>query len=168
MSDPKFLASYSGESTGELIRMGSDYRTDSLVMAFEEALGRKAYRLGDAALSWPERVVLAVEALEREVNNGGYAQFFINSSKEYASVIVEALHAIDCRDTAAVTEDAIDALRISAKISESAIDEAMNSTDRDTSAQLLNCDNRYYEIGEDIAGKLFAFIMRNKREISIP
>jgi hypothetical protein len=168
MSDLKFLASYSGESTEELIRMGSDYRIDSLVMAFEEALGRKAYRLGDAALSWPERVVLAVEALEREVNNGGYAQFFINSSKEYASMIVEALHAIDCRDTAEVTEVAIDSLRTRGETSEAAIDEAMNSADGNTSDQLSTCDDRYYEVGEDIAGKLFAFIMRNKREISIP
>lgn len=168
MGDLKFLASYSGESTEELVRMESDYRIDSLVLAFEEALGRKAYRLGDAALSWPEGVVLAVEALEREVNNGGYAQFFINSSKEYASVIVDSLHAIDCHATAAITADAIDALRLGGAITEPAIDEAMSSGGQSMSGQLANCDDRYYELGDDIAGKLFDFIIRNKNEISIP
>ena len=32
-----------------------------------------------SAPSKEERYVLAIEALEREVNNGGYGQFFINS-----------------------------------------------------------------------------------------
>lgn len=168
MNDLRFLASYSGESTEELIRMESDYRIDSLVLAFEEALGRKAYRLGDAALSWPERVVLAVEALEREVNNGGYAQFFTNSSKEYASVIVDALHAGGCTATAAITAEAIDALTIGSTVTEPAIDEAMSSAGQSMSGQLASCDDRYYELGEDIAGKLFDFIVRNKNEIGIP
>jgi hypothetical protein len=161
MADLKFLASYSGESTEELINMGEDHRIDSLVMAFEEALGKKAYQLGDAALSWPERVVLAVESLEREVNNGGYAQFYINSSKEYASVIVDALHAIACRDTAAVTLASIEALQISGSITESSIDEAMARADRTLLDRLAECDERYYELGENIAEKLFSFIRRN-------
>jgi hypothetical protein len=162
MPDLKFLASYSGESTEELISMGEDHRIDSLVMAFEEALGKKAHKLGDAALSWPERVVLAVEALEREVNNGGYEQFFLNSSKEYASVIVDALFAIDCRNTATVTLDALEALQISGEITESAIDDAIARADRTVLDRLAGCDDRYYEFSEDIAGKLFSFIRGNK------
>jgi hypothetical protein len=34
------------------------------------------------------------EALEREVNNGGYSQFFTNSSKEFAPRVAEALEVI--------------------------------------------------------------------------
>jgi len=167
MTNLKFLASYSGESTDELISMGLDHRIDSLVMAFEEALGKKAYQLGDASLSWPERVILAVEALEREVNNGGFEQFFLNSSKEYASVIVEALSAIDCPNTAAVTVDALEALQISGEITESAIDDAMARADRTVFDRLAGCDGRYYEFSEDIAGKLFSFIRENKELIRL-
>ena len=43
----------------------------AIVLGFEEALLKKSFRDGDLAINDEERVVLAVEALEREVNNGG-------------------------------------------------------------------------------------------------
>jgi hypothetical protein len=36
-----------------------------------------------------ERIILDIEALEREVNNEGYARFFVNSSKEFAPIIIK-------------------------------------------------------------------------------
>ena len=54
-----------------------------------------------------EIIVLAVEALEREVNNGGYSQFFVNSSREFTPIIVHALLRIDCIKTVEITKDAI-------------------------------------------------------------
>ena len=77
-----------------------EYRTDSLVLAFEEAIQKKAE---SSPISKEERYVLAVEALEREVNNGGYDQFFLNSSHDFMDVIKEALVAIGCPKTAAIT-----------------------------------------------------------------
>src|SRR5215470_8182521 len=94
-----FLSSYSGQSPEELLSLESAYRIDSLVLAFEEAVGQKARRQGPQSLSNQELIVLAVEALEREVNNGGYEQFFINSSKEFAPIMVEALGRIGCGET---------------------------------------------------------------------
>jgi len=73
------------------------YRIDSLVLAFEQAISRKAARAGDRRLANEERVRLAVEALEREVNNGGYDQFFLNPS---ASVIVDSQSSFRCEKTA--------------------------------------------------------------------
>jgi len=67
---PKFLEGYSGQSTDQLLSLEADYRTDSLVLAFEQAIIQKAERNGVKSLSDEERIVLAVEALEREVNNG--------------------------------------------------------------------------------------------------
>ncbi len=90
MENKAFLESYDGQSTDELIALESSHRVDSLVLAFEQALLTKDYPTAE------EQVVLAVEALEREVNNGGYSQFFVNSSREYSSLVVEALEAIDC------------------------------------------------------------------------
>lgn len=69
---------YSGETTDELLGYPAQGQRDSLVRAFEEALQRKESRNGERALSTEERTVLAVRALDREVNNGGYHQFFSN------------------------------------------------------------------------------------------
>ena len=57
--DVPFLDAYGGQSTDELIALESEYRIDSLVLAFESAIDAKAKH------SKPERVVLAVEALAR-------------------------------------------------------------------------------------------------------
>ena len=101
MTDLKWLDQYTGQTTDELIALEGEYRTDSLVLAFEQALDQKTARAGTEELTAEERVVLAVEALEREVNNGGYGQFFTNDSNEYTPIIVDALMRIGCGDTAA-------------------------------------------------------------------
>src|SRR6266849_547049 len=107
MPELQWLDGYNGESVDDLIALEGKYRTDSLVLAFEEALDKKAARLGDAKLSDEERVILAIEALEREVNNGGYDQFFVNSSREYAPIIVNALRRIGCPKVAEITQKAL-------------------------------------------------------------
>lgn len=73
--DPELPNVKSGQTVEQLLSLEGKSRIDSLVLAFEQAISQKAERTGNEGLSYPERVVLAVEALEREVNNGGYAQF---------------------------------------------------------------------------------------------
>jgi len=155
---------YSGETVDELLALEGKFRTDSLVCAFEEAMDQKAAREGDHALSTEERVILAIEALEREVSNGGYWQFFKNSSREYASIIVPALGRIGCPRTAAITQKAIDALNL-ADLTEAAIEGATDDLEDDD--VLSQCDELYFNAGEDIAGHLFLFIKSNRDAIAL-
>ena len=46
MPDLLWLDNYSGETTDELLAMEGRYRTDSLVLVFEQALEQKAAREG--------------------------------------------------------------------------------------------------------------------------
>ena len=165
MSDLKFLKKYSGQTVEQLLSLEGEYRIDSLVEAFEMALGQKAARDGEHAVSADERIVLAVEALEREVNNGGYSLFFENSTREFAPVIVQALIRIGCPRTAEITQKAIDALHIPS-LSVEAIDAAM-AGDKVSEEDLNECDDSYYKAGEDIAGQLFAFIKTKKDAITL-
>lgn len=163
LAQPKFLEYYSGQTVEELISMQQTHRTDSLVLAFESAIQQKAERDGVELLSEPERTVLAVEALEREVNNGGFYQFFMNSSKEQAPVIVDALERINCPKTAHVARQAIDQLGISGEPMPSAIDMAMGTFSDDSFSKF---DEEYFYAGEPIAERLFEYIKRNKGQIS--
>jgi hypothetical protein len=165
MAKLPFLQSYSGQTTEQLLSLEGEYRIDSLVLIFEEALGKKAYRDGVGALSAEENVALAVEALEREVNNGGYSQFFENSSQEYAPIIVPMLVRIGCPETAKITQRAIESLHLP-DLSIEAI-EAVVAADEMNSEVLNDCDNSYFGSGEDIAGQLFAFIKKNKDAITL-
>ena len=156
---PKWLE-YSGESADQLLSLEGKYRIDSLVLAFEQAINQKAEREGMPSLTDEERVVLAVEALERELNNGGYDQFFVNSSREFAPTVVGALQRIGCKKTATITQRAIKALGTSALTAE-AIDAAIAGDDEQRLAKLNRCDASYYKSGEPIAERLFAFIKAN-------
>ena len=163
---PAWLEGYSGQSVDELLSLKGTHRIDSLVLAFEEAIAQKAQRVGVQNLSAEERTVLAVEALEREVNNGGYDQFFINSSKEFAPTIVNALQRIGCEKTATITQKAVKALGVE-ELTTAAIDAAMAKDNAQCAARLNQCDESYYKSGEPIAERLFAFIKANKGGIRV-
>lgn len=166
MTKPKWLNGYSGETTDQLLALSGEYRIASLVLAFEQAIRQKAFREGDHVLSGPERVVLAVEGLEREVNNGGYSQFLINSSVEFAPEIEESLRKINCPITAEISKAPLKALRIP-EISIKAIEQAMQEPDAERNKELADCDRRYFQGTEPIAERLLEFIREHRRAIRL-
>ena len=139
-----FLASYGGQTTDQLIELDQRYRIDSIVLAFEQGIQQAAEK---RPLTQEESYVLAVEALEREVNNGGYRQFFSNSSSEWADTIVAALRAIGCPKTADISAQAV--------------------ANREDEKVLGECDERYYANDEPIADRLFDWIRRNRAQIQL-
>ena len=149
----KWLEGYNGQTIAQLIAFANEYRIDSLVCAMEEGIGRRPDATDLTKLTDTERIVLAVEGLEREVNNGGYAQFFDNSSKEFVPYIVDALQKIGCPNTAAITADAIGAF---------GLDEARREP------PLQDCDDRYYDSGENIAEQLFAYVRAHQSDVRLP
>lgn len=158
-----FLDSYDGQTTDELLSLEGAYRTDSLVLAFEQAIQLKG------ALTENETFVLAVEALEREVNNGGYRQFFFNSSVEFAGIVEAALRAIGCPRTAEITRDALAVMAraTSGDLSPGALTDAAGSEDAALEAALTACDRRYDQTDEAIAQRLFEWIKANRGAIRI-
>ncbi len=165
MTELEWFESYSGETTDQLLSLEGKYRTDSLVVAFEQAIGQKAAREGEANLSKEELAVLAVEALEREVNNGGYSQFFLNTP-EFAGVIVDSLIAIDCPKTTEITRKAIDALGLR-NLTPSEISSVLPSESEEVVDKFNECDSAYYEAAEDIAGQVLAFIKVRRNQIKL-
>jgi len=161
------------------------------LFGLEMAIQQKEELVGQGNLSDQERIVLAVEALEREVNNGGYSQFFINSSGQYAPIIVDALVRIGCPEVAALTRRAIEAIRpvawapeaIAAAVSSYAETESSRwvkvpgsilierspvnepETHDAMSKALDQCDQSFYQTTENIGGRLIDFVKANKESI---
>jgi hypothetical protein len=164
MPDLQWLDGYGGQTVDELIALEGKYRTDSLVLAFEQAMDQKAARVGENKLTPEECIILAIEALEREVNNGWYGQFFVNSSREYGSIIVEALRRIGCPKTAEITHQALRIVQ-GAPMTEEEIE---NGTWEDNEARqeaLDECDSCYFQRQENIQENLFAFIKAKRARI---
>jgi hypothetical protein len=159
-----FLEGYHGQTVLELIAMKETYRVDSLVLAVEQAVGRKP----PETLTEAERVVLAVEAMEREVNNGGYHQFFFNSG-EFTGFLVRALELIGCPNAAAISADAIAVLELPEGVDRDAVQQQVAFELSDEAEERLNeCDSRYFGNDEDIEQQLFGYIEQNQHEIQIP
>ncbi len=161
--DKKFLESYKGQSTDQLIALAPVYRIDSLVLAFEQALEQK--KAAGKKLSQPESDILAIEAMEREVNNGGYRQFFSNASGAYASVLPGALERIGCPLAAKIAGEALASLKISGAVTAARIGSAAAKLDDTAAAELGKLDARYFQNTEPIAEKLFAYIQVKRHEI---
>jgi hypothetical protein len=166
MADLKWLDGYTGQTIEELLALADEYRVDSLLVALEQALNQKAEDIGEQDLSDEERIVLAVEALEREVNNGGFSQFFANPSGEYTPIIVNSLLCIGCPETANITSGAINALGTQ-DFSPEALDAALESENEERDEQLDECDGLYSGTGEDIAGRLFEFVRAHQDAIQL-
>ena len=64
-------------------------------------------RDGYSSLTPAERVAYCIDALEREVSNGGFRQFFDNSSGDTAMDTVAALDAIGASQAAALVHRAV-------------------------------------------------------------
>ncbi|MFN7920253.1 MAG: DUF4375 domain-containing protein [Bryobacteraceae bacterium] len=84
-----------------MIGLAGEFRVDSVLCAFEEALGHKR-RLTDE-----ERVLLSLMELDREVMNGAFLFFFHNSSRRHAPVIVENFHRVGAHKTARLAAKAL-------------------------------------------------------------
>lgn len=158
-----FLDGYGGQTLQQLIAMRGSHRIDSLVLAVEQALLHKP----ETALTEPERVVIAVEAMEREVNNGGYGQFFLNSPRE-SGFIVRALELIGCPKAAAISSDAIAVLKLPAGFDSKSVERVASELSDAALGELGECDSRYYANVERIDERLFSYIERHQNEIRIP
>jgi hypothetical protein len=165
MANLEWLECYSGETTDELIALAGKYRVDSLVMAFEQAIDQKADRVGEENLTAEEKIILIVEALECEVNNGGYGQFFVNSSREYAPVIVNALRRIGCPRTAEITQQALDIVQ-RIPMTPAEIEDGTWEDNEERQSALGACHTLYFERPENIEDSLFAFIKANRTHIT--
>ena len=162
MTDLPFLEAYEGQSTAELLDLEGSFRTDSIILVFEAALD------GKPDPSDAELTILAVEAIEREVNNGGFNQFFVNSSREYAPYVVAAFNRIGCPQTAELCQRAIDLLGVSDLSDSDALEDAACDADDAMMEAFSALDDIYYAGAEEpIANKLLEFVKNNRENVSL-
>jgi hypothetical protein len=163
MSELQWLDGYNGQTVDELIALEGKYRIDSLVLAFEQMVDQKIAREGGEKVADEEFVILAIEAMEREVNNGGWGQFFVNTG-QFAGVIVDALQRIRCPKTAKIAGKAVKIVE-KAPITEEEIENGTWEDNEKRQDALGECDNLYFERPENIEESLFAFIKANRAKI---
>ena len=168
MPELPFLESYGNQSIDDLLSLRGSYRDDSIVLALEDALQRKGTRLDWYGMNNYEMGVLAVEGLEREVNNGGYLQFFLSAARAFAPWLVPVFKAISCPKAAELTQHAFEALGLPATFQMADTDAAIERGAESLPDILGAIDEQFYDNDEDIGARLLDFVATQRHQFSIP
>jgi hypothetical protein len=115
--------------------------------------------------SVPQKVFSGVWAVEAEVNNGDFSQYFLNSSSETASFAAEALDSIGAPRTADICRRAIHCAFPAGLPS---TPEAISSAAADFSDEVLDkldaLDSEFFAYPHDLRDLLFAYVTAHPEE----
>jgi hypothetical protein len=165
LADLGWIDGYTGQTVDEILLFESTETVPSLLFTLEEAVQKKIEVAGPGKVTGTEQTLLAVLALSREVNNGGYDQFFRNSSRRFAPTIVNHLVRIGCREIADITQRALDALGVEQPTLK-AIEAAMATPSVERDRALNRCDLAFYAC-KGLLDSLFAYVKTHPDGIRI-
>jgi hypothetical protein len=118
-----------------------------------------------ARQSRPQKVFSAIWEVESEVNNGGFSQYFLNSSAESAPFVAEAMRIIGAPDTAAICERAVAAaFPTGPPKSTEAIRLAAADFSDDVLEKLEPIDQEFYSYPHNLTDLLFAYVSAHPEE----
>lgn len=142
--------------------------TNDFVIAMTEHLNEKTQYGGDlSVLSDAERIFYITQTLEMEVNNGGFSQFFYNSSGDFSNGLVGAFTAIGANATAAICQKAIDAFGRDIPADRDARIELLEKLEGEEFDEILEeCDDAFFAYEEDLNELNYNFAMKNKEQFS--
>ena len=142
--------------------------TNDFVIAMVTHLDNKT-NYGDnmSVLSEAERIFYVTQSLEMEVNNGGFSQFFFNSSGNFANELVSAFTAIGAIETATICQKAISAFGRDIPVDRDEREEMLEELESDEIAEILTeCDNAFYEYKDNLNELNYNFAVNNKHSFT--
>ncbi len=119
-----------------------------------------------ASQSTPQKVFSSIWAVESEVNNGGFSQYFLNDSCETATFVAEALGTIGAPQTADICRRAI-AIAFPAGLppTPQAISTAAADFSDEILEKLATLDNEFFAYPHNLTDLLFAYVSKHAEEL---
>jgi hypothetical protein len=115
--------------------------------------------------SLPQRVFSSVWAVESEVNNGGFSQYFLNPSAGTAAFVAEALDAIGAPRTAEICRRAVaSAFPDGLPPTVDAISSIAANFPEETLEKLEALDTEFFGYPHDLTELLFAYVSVHPEE----
>jgi hypothetical protein len=118
-----------------------------------------------ATQSTPQKVFSSIWAVESEVNNGGFSQYFLNSSCETAGYVVEAMKAIGAPRTGEICSRAIaSAFPEGLPEDPAEISSAAENFSGETEEKLGEFDDEFFTYPHNLTDLLFAYVSAHPEE----
>lgn len=141
---------------------------NDFVIAMTEHLVKKT-NYGDdmSLLSDAERIFYITQTLEMEVNNGGFSQFFYNSSGDFSNELVSAFTAIGADVTAAICQKAIAVFGCEIPVDRSEREEMLDNLEGEEIDEILEeCDDAFYDYEDNLNELNYRFVMKHKESFT--
>jgi hypothetical protein len=132
---------------------------NSILIDLSESDKTKFGKQDFATQSTRQQVFSAIWAVESEVNNGGFCQYFLNSSSETAAFVAAALDTIGAPQTAAICRRAIaSAFPVGLPSTPDAISASAADFPHEVLEQLEALDGEFLEYPHNLTDLLFAYV----------
>jgi hypothetical protein len=139
-----------------------------MIIELSYGISDKIHRTGFDSLSYPEKVLHHVYWLESEINNGGFEQYFSNSSGDYALDTPEALDEIGAHQTANLVRKAIDLFPGGAPSRDRQPRvEKLNSIDEITITRFGEFDSEFFEYHDPLEELQVKYMLAKKEQIQV-
>lgn len=150
MSNSKQVSQILGKSSGQ-----------DAIIAIDNLLSPIFYSQPEK-LSDEEKVIVYIEELEREVNNGGFSQFFSNSSGDYTEEVIQSLRKIDSVKFLRLVESAKSQFPNSfVPVGRAERQQILEEIENNASETWDRLDSEFYQYEEDIYALMIGYIERN-------
>jgi hypothetical protein len=134
-----------------------------------ESPNSRFWRIDYGELSPPERVFRAIWELEAEVNNGGFHQYFSNSTGSLVPYAADALRAIGATTMSGIVEQAVESVGHDIAWSDDAARKAaLAALAPGAVAKLGECDQAFFAYPDDLTALLYKFVSEHREEIKVP
>ena len=121
------------------------------------------------SLSRPEQVFGGVWELEAEVNNGGFSQYFLNSSGRRAPLAPDALRAIGAPHFAEIAQAALAVMGSQVPwTDDDNRQEVVGHLGTHAEAALDALDTKFYACPEDLSALLYTYVAEHRTDFALP
>ena len=138
-------------------------------IAMSNLVFARAAAVGYEQLSTAERVIFCVDGLEREVNNGGFAQFFENSAGDHAMDTIESLRALGAPKMAALVAEAVRVFPQGRPATDrERRQQQLDQLDEEAKTRLDQLDGAFYEYPENLAVLERQYVRTHQDQFRMP
>jgi hypothetical protein len=126
------------------------------------------WRVNYDQLCFAERVFGLIWEFESEVNNGGFYQYFLNSTGALAPQVVDALKAVGAVETAVLAEKALAEVGNVRWSDDTARKAKINQLSSQVKEKLHELDQALYAHPNDLTDLLYRYVDTHRTEIGAP
>jgi len=138
---------------------------NGILIALSESDKTKFGKEDFSAQSVPQKVFSSIWAVESDVNNGGFSQYFLNDSSETAGFVAEALDTIGAPKTAEICRRAIAiAFPDGLPMDPEEISSAASDFSDEIEDKLGTLDNEFFQYPHNLTQLLFAYVSKHPEE----